>query len=173
MKNLLYISLFLLFVLSGCDENFHTWKELNEQWLVEQRGRLGQPADGEDEIIETMVLPSGVLVEVFHNGYGPVPKPSVDPINNTSSYVKVTYKGWLIDGTKFNDAENISMYLSNTIPGWQDALGRMRQGSHWRIYIPHDQGYGEEGSKGAYDNFSVPPYSTLIFDIDLVDVMNF
>lgn len=173
MKRILYISTFLLLLLSGCDEKFMTWKELNEQWIVDRKQTLGQPAEGEDEIIETMILPSGVLVEVFHNGYGPVPKPSNDPFHNTSSYVTVTYKGWLIDGTQFNDAENTGMYLGSTIPGWQDALGRMKQGSHWRIYIPADQGYGKEGSKGYFDNFSVPPYSTLIFDIDLVNVLNF
>jgi FKBP-type peptidyl-prolyl cis-trans isomerase len=48
----------------------------------------------------------------------------------------------------------------------------MPQGSHWKIYIPSHKAYGKTGSKGLYDNFSVPPYSSLIFDIELVDVVN-
>lgn len=172
MKNITYtfLAFCLLLSLNGCNEGFGTWKNLNEQWIAEKRNTLGS---GNPEIKETRILPSGVMIEVFHNGFGPIPKPSVDPTTEMSSTVVVTYRGYLVDGTKFNDAKNYSMQLSNAINGWQEALSQMRQGSSWRIYIPYSEGYDKEGSQDTYGNFVVPPYSTLIFDIDLVDVINY
>lgn len=171
MKNLIYTTLIILTAtLSSCNEGFKTWKTLNEEWIAEKVNTLGT---GDPDIIETRILPSGVLIEVYHNGFGAIPKPSQDPSTGYSSEIKVTYRGYLIDGTKFNDNENYTMYLSDAIQGWQDALSQMRQGSSWRIYIPYSEGYEDEGSMDGYENFVVPPYSTLIFDIDLVDVKNY
>ena len=92
-----------------------------------------------------------------------------------SSAIKVKYSGWLVDGTRFDytDSLGVSFYLSDVIEGWQEVISRMPQGSYWRVYIPHDKAYGASGSKGLYGNFSVPPYSTLIFDIDLMEVLNY
>lgn len=170
MKKMWCFLFAVVLFLPGCEE-FSTWKELNEEWIAEKRNTLGT---GDDEIIEKKILPSGVLVEVYHNGYGAIPKPSVDPDSGKpNSQVVVTYKGWLIDGTEFNDAEKVTLSLSETVQGWQDALGQMRQGSHWKIYIPYRLGYGKDGSKkSGSGNFIVPPYSTLIFEIDLIDVYN-
>lgn len=169
-KTVCNLLLIVVLLFSGCDD-FATWQELNEEWIAQKQNTLGE---GDDEIIEVRRLPSGVLIEVYHNGYGAIPKPSVDPDSNESnSKVLVTYKGWLIDGTMFNDAEEVTLSLSSTVKGWQEALSQMRQGSHWKIYIPAELGYGEEGSQNAStENFIVPPHSTLIFDIDLIDVYN-
>jgi FKBP-type peptidyl-prolyl cis-trans isomerase FklB len=90
-----------------------------------------------------------------------------------SSGVIVKYSGWLVDGTRFDYSDKASFYLHQVISGWQEAMALMPQGSYWRVYIPANKAYGESGSKGLYENFSVPPYSTLIFDIDLIDVKNF
>ncbi|MGM9805968.1 MAG: FKBP-type peptidyl-prolyl cis-trans isomerase [Candidatus Aphodosoma sp.] len=172
MKNIAYTFLlsFLLLAMDGCKEGFGTWKQLNERWIEEKRSTLGT---GDPDIKETRILPSGVMIEVFHNGFGPIPKPTVDPSTEMSSTVVVTYRGYLVDGTKFNDAANYSMQLSDAISGWREALSQMRQGSSWRIYIPYSEGYDKDGSQDAYGNFVVPPYSTLIFDIDLIDVTNY
>lgn len=172
MKQAIYSALILAIALltNSCNEGFGTWRKLNEDWLAEKSTTLGK---GDPDIIETRVLPSGVLIEVYHNGFGAIPKPSVDPSTEKSSTVVVAYKGLLIDGTEFDSSEETSMSLSNTIPGWQEALSQMRQGSSWRIYIPYSEGYDDEGSKDWADNFVVPPYSTLIFDIDLIDVINY
>jgi FKBP-type peptidyl-prolyl cis-trans isomerase len=118
-------------------------------------------------------LPSGVLIEKYHTGYGAIPKPSVDPVTQVSSVVVVKYTGWLVDGTRFDYNDKASFYLHQVISGWREAMSIMPQGSHWRVYIPSNKAYGESGSKGSYENFSVPPHSTLIFDIELIDVKNF
>jgi FKBP-type peptidyl-prolyl cis-trans isomerase len=168
MKKILFLFLVVL-VFVGCDERFMSWKEYNEEWLVAQRDKLGIDTN----VVETQILPSGVLIEKYHTGYGAIPKPSIDPVTQVSSGVIVKYTGWLVDGTRFDYNDKASFYLHQVIKGWQDAMSLMPQGSHWRIYIPYDQAYGKSGSKGAYENFSVPPYSTLIFDIELIDVKNF
>ncbi len=168
--NRIFLILFLpLLLLTGCDERFTTWKEYNEVWLENQKAKLGS----DPEVIEVMMLESGVLVEVYHNGYGAIPKPSVDPVTESSSAVRVRYKGWLVDGTLFDENDDATFALSGVVKGWQDALSQMRQGSHWRIYIPSHRGYGADGIKDWQDNFNVPPYSVMIFDIDLIDVRNY
>ena len=168
MKKILFLFLVVL-TFASCDERFMSWKEYNEEWIVAQEGKLGLDTN----VLEVEILPSGVLIEKYHTGYGAIPKPSVDPDLEVSSAVKVKYTGRLVDGTCFDSSESSSFYLSGVIEGWQEALAKMPQGSYWRIYIPHEMAYGEEGSKGTYGNFSVPPYSTLIFDIDLIEVLNY
>jgi FKBP-type peptidyl-prolyl cis-trans isomerase len=168
MKKILFLFLVVL-VFVGCDERFMSWKEYNEEWLVAQRDKLGTDTN----VVETQILPSGVLIEKYHTGYGAIPKPSIDPVTQVSSGVIVKYTGWLVDGTRFDYSEGASFPLSEVIEGWQEAFSLMPQGSHWKIYIPYNKGYGERGSKGLYGNFSIPPYSTLIFDVDLIEVKNF
>lgn len=170
MKKILFL-LFALVMLVACDERFMSWKDYNEEWIDAQRDKLG----ADTNVVEVEILPSGVLIEKYHTGYGAIPKPSVDPVAGVSSGVKVKYTGWLVDGTRFDytDSLGVSFYLSDVIEGWREAMARMPQGSHWKIYIPHEKAYGETGSKGLYGNFSVPPYSTLIFDVDLIEVFNY
>lgn len=172
MKHLYYI--FIAFAafcaLIGCDETFRTWKSLNEEWIVEKRLNLGK---GDTDIVDTRILPSGILIEVYHDGFGAIPKPSIDPDTKLSSSILVNFKGYLVDGTEFSSAEKYSMNLANAIEGWQQAMSQMRQGSSWRIIIPSHLGYGEEGTKDGSGNFGVPPHSTLIFDVELLDVINY
>lgn len=172
MKNIIYSTLLVIIaaITTSCNEGFGTWKSLNEQWFEEKKTTLGQ---GDTSIIATRVLPSGVMIEMYHTGYGPIPKPSLDPTTGVSSTIVATYKGYLVDGTKFNDAKEYAMSLSDAISGWQDALSIMPEGSSWRLYIPYSEGYSSTGSKTTNENFVVPPYSTLIFDIDLIKVYNF
>ena len=168
MKKIFFFFL-LLFTMYSCDERFVSWKDYNEEWLIAQRANLGKDTN----VVEVEILSSGVLIEKYHTGYGAIPKPSVDPSVGISSAVQVKYRGWLVDGTVFDFSEKATFYLSDVIPGWQEAMSKMPQGSHWRVYIPYYKGYGETGSKGLYGNFSIPPYSTLIFDIDLIEVVNY
>jgi FKBP-type peptidyl-prolyl cis-trans isomerase FklB len=168
MKKILFF-LFLVFALTSCDERFMSWKDYNDMWLESQRGKLGDDIN----VVETEILPSGILIEKYHNGYGAIPKPTVDPVTQVSSAVVVKYTGWLVDGTQFDHSEKSSFFLSQVIEGWQAVMSIMPQGSYWRVYIPSDKAYGEAGSRGLYENFSVPPHSTLVFDIELIDVVNY
>ena len=67
MKKILFLFLVVL-VFVGCDERFMSWKEYNEEWLVAQRDKLGTDTN----VVDTQILPSGVLIEKYHTGYGAI-----------------------------------------------------------------------------------------------------
>ena len=106
-----------------------------------------------------VTLPSGLQYEVLAAGSGPQPKPD--------DIVFAHYKGTHIDGREFDGTdptgEPASFPLRGVVPGWQEALPLMKAGAKWRIYLPAELGYGEEGSPPA-----IEPNEVLIFDIELL-----
>ena len=112
---------------------------------------------------EVTTLPSGLQYEVLQagnpNGMKPVPADTVE----------VDYIGTLIDGTEFDSSvkrgEHASFPLNGVIKGWTEILQQMTVGSKWKVFIPSELAYGERGAGG-----SIPPYSTLIFEITLYDI---
>ena len=101
---------------------------------------------------------SGLQYMVIKEGSGE--KPSLE------SKVTTHYHGTLIDGTVFDSSvdrgEPASFPLNGVIKGWQEGLQLMSVGSKFRFFIPYDLAYGERGTRG------IPPYSTLIFDVELI-----
>ena len=80
--------------------------------------------------------------------------------------VKVTYRGTLIDGTEFDKSEEpVELSINQVIPGWTELLKLMKVGDQITAYIPYDLAYGANGSGS-----SIEPFSTLIFDIKLLEV---
>lgn len=108
------------------------------------------------------VTASGLQYEVITQGSGATP--------TRTSKVKTHYHGTLIDGTVFDSSVNrgqpIDFPVNGVIAGWTEALQLMPVGSKWRLYIPHNLAYGERGA-GA----SIKPYSALIFDVELLDIV--
>lgn len=106
-------------------------------------------------------LPSGLQYKILKKGDGPKPA--------ASDKVKTHYHGTLIDGTVFDSSvqrgEPISFPVGGVIPGWVEALQLMPVGSKWRLFIPYQLAYGEQGSGPA-----IPPYSALIFDVELLGI---
>ncbi len=105
------------------------------------------------------VLPSGLQYKVIKQGTGAIP--------TASDRVKVFYKGSLIDGTVFetNEGKDAVVFgVGQVIKGWTEALQLMPAGSKWTLYIPYDLAYG------AQQAGSIAPFSTLIFDIELVSI---
>lgn len=88
------------------------------------------------------------------------------------SKVKVHYRGFLIDGTEFDNSyqrgEPIELEVGKgqVIPGWDEALQRMKKGEKAKIIIPSKIAYGERGAGGGI----IPPYATLIFEIELISI---
>ena len=84
---------------------------------------------------------------------------------------KVTthYRGTLINGQEFDSSykrgEPATFPVNGVIKGWTEALQLMKEGDKWRLYIPYDLAYGERGA-----GQDIPPYATLIFDIELIKV---
>ena len=105
---------------------------------------------------------SGLQYEVVEEGNGPVP--------TANDQVKVHYTGRLIDGTVFDSSiergEPATFGVTQVIPGWVEALQMMKAGSKWRLYIPSQLAYGPNGAGGA-----IGPNATLIFDVELLEVL--
>ena len=108
------------------------------------------------------VLPSGLQYEVIREGNGKQPK--------ATDRVRCHYEGTLIDGTLFDSSiqrgEPAVFGVNQVIKGWVEALQLMSEGAKWKLYIPSDLAYGANGAGEM-----IPPHSTLIFEVELIEVL--
>lgn len=106
-------------------------------------------------------LPSGLQYSIMKEGNGPKPK--------ETDIVKTHYHGTLIDGKVFdssvNRGEPVSFPLNGVIKGWTEALQLMPVGSKWKLFIPYNLAYGEQGSPPT-----IGPGETLIFEVELLSI---
>ena len=104
---------------------------------------------------------SGLQYQVLAEGAGKSP--------TTADRVTVHYTGKLTDGTIFDSSvqrgQPSTFRVNQVIPGWTEALQMMKEGDKWMLYIPHSLGYGERGYPPQ-----IPPFSTLIFEVELMKV---
>ncbi len=104
---------------------------------------------------------SGLQYEVIEEGSGDNPA--------ASDRVTVHYTGTLIDGTVFDSSRErgqpATFALNQVIPGWTEGLQLMKEGAHYKFYIPSELAYGERGAGDV-----IEPGSTLIFDVELLEV---
>jgi FKBP-type peptidyl-prolyl cis-trans isomerase FklB len=106
-------------------------------------------------------LASGLQYEVLSAGTGAMP--------TREDTIRAHYHGTLIDGTVFDSSyergEPAEFPVGGVIAGWTEALQLMNTGSKWRLYVPSELAYGEQGVG------SIPPHSVLVFDVELLDVV--
>ena len=125
-------------------------KEAGEKFLAENAKKEG---------VKTTA--SGLQYEVLKEGTGRKP--------TATDTVECHYEGFLLDGTLFDSSvqrgQTASFSLQQVIAGWTEGLQLMQEGAKFRFYIPYMLAYGESGA-GA----SIPPFSTLIFDVELIGV---
>jgi len=151
------------------DEMQSAFEEINDRMQAKEAVKHQELAgEGEAFLVENAkkagitVTASGLQYEVITQGSGAVP--------TATSKVKTHYHGTLIDGTVFDSSVNrgqpIDFPVNGVIAGWTEALQLMPVGSKWRLYVPHNLAYGERGA-GA----SIAPFSTLIFDVELIDIV--
>ena len=111
---------------------------------------------------EVTTTESGLQYEVLTTGEGEIP--------TAASTVRAHYHGTLIDGTVFDSSydrgEPTEFPVGGVIAGWTEALQMMTVGSKWRLTIPYQLAYGEQGAGGV-----IGPYATLVFDIELLDII--
>jgi FKBP-type peptidyl-prolyl cis-trans isomerase len=104
--------------------------------------------------------PSGLRYEILQPGDGTHPKPD--------QYVKVNYVGRLLDGTVFDRTDPslgpLDIKIGTVIPGWNEGVQQIGKGGRIKLYVPPSLGYGDVATGG------IPPYSTLIFEIELLDI---
>lgn len=108
-----------------------------------------------------VTLPSGLQYEVISEGTGATPA--------ASDTVRTHYEGTLIDGEVFDSSykrgQPAEFPVGGVIAGWTEALQLMKEGAKWRLYIPSELAYGARAAG------SIPPHSTLVFDIELLKVL--
>ncbi len=108
-----------------------------------------------------ITLPSGLQYEVIRAGTGDKPK--------ATDEVTVNYEGTLISGKKFDSSydrkQEAKFSLNGVIPGWTEGVQLMPVGSKYHFVIPYQLAYGERGA-----GQDIPPYSVLIFDIELIKI---
>jgi FKBP-type peptidyl-prolyl cis-trans isomerase FklB len=126
-------------------------KEAGEKYLAENAKKEG-----------VVTTKSGLQYKVLSEGTGRQPL--------AKDTVKCHYEGFLIDGTVFDSSvqrgEPATFPLQQVIAGWTEGLQLMKEGAKYRFFIPYRLGYGEGGA-GA----SIPPYATLIFDVELIQIV--
>ena len=126
-------------------------KEAGEKYLAENAKKEG-----------VVTTKSGLQYKVLQEGKGKQP--------TAKDTVKCHYEGFLIDGTVFDSSvqrgEPATFPLQQVIAGWTEGLQLMKEGAKYRFFIPYRLGYGEGGA-GA----SIPPFATLIFDVELIQVI--
>ena len=126
-------------------------KKAGEEFLTINKGKAG-----------VVTLPSGLQYQVLQNGEGAKP--------TASDKVKCHYHGTLINGTVFDSSvqrgQPAVFGVSQVIPGWVEALQLMSVGSKWRLFIPSELAYGEQGAGDV-----IEPNSTLIFDVELLEIV--
>ncbi len=108
-----------------------------------------------------VTLPSGLQYTILTTGTGPKP--------TLNDKVKCHYTGSLINGKVFESSytnnQPVVFGVGQVIKGWTEALQLMPVGSKWKLFIPSDMGYGDSGSG------PIPPGSTLVFDVELIEIV--
>lgn len=107
-------------------------------------------------------LEGGIQYQVIKEGDGKKPL--------LQQSVIAHYKGSLLNGKEFDNSfkrgQPFTAPLTALIKGWQVALTKMNEGSHWRIWIPSDLAYGDRGAGG-----DIPGGATLVFEVELLQVL--
>jgi FKBP-type peptidyl-prolyl cis-trans isomerase FklB len=126
-------------------------KKEGEAFLAENKKKPG-----------VVALPSGLQYKEIKAGTGKTPK--------ATDTVSTHYKGTLIDGTEFDSSykrgQPASFPVNGVIPGWTEALQKMKVGAKWQLFIPSELAYGENPQPGS----PIGPNSVLLFDIELLGV---
>lgn len=129
--------------------------------IAKQEGQAFLAINGKRAGVVT--LPSGLQYEIIKTGTDHT-KPTL------ASKIKFHYTGTLINGTKFESSldkgEPIIYPLGNLIRGWQEAIQLMTVGSKWKLFIPSELAYGDNGPP------NIGPGATLIFDVELLGIEN-
>ena len=148
--------------LNAATDLFRDKQQTNKAARVEKLTAAGRAFLAENKTKDGVITtPSGLQYKVLVQGDGEVPQ--------KTDKVKVHYEGRLIDGTVFDASskhgtEPSSFRADQVIKGWTEALTMMPVGSKWQLFIPQELAYGERAAG------QIPPYSTLIFDVELVGI---
>jgi len=179
-KKVLFLVVFAIvfYGVTSCKDEKENHKE---KWMITNTGAInairGNP---EYKEIKSLSNEGSIFYKVLKAGDGK------DPILFTS-YVQTYYKGWYIadypqyniksgntfDRLLFDDGPPLSFQVGygGLITGWVTALQRMVKGDKWEIWIPYQLAYGRDDYQKS-GRPPVPGYSTLVFELEVVNVSN-
>jgi len=139
------------------DKQAEAAKKLAEKNKKEGEAFLAE--NGKKEGVVT--LPSGLQYKEIQSGKGKTP--------NSGDTVETHYRGTLIDGTEFDSSykrgQTVTFPVNGVIPGWTEALQKMKEGDKWQLFVPSSLAYGERGA-----GREIGPNATLIFEVELIAV---
>jgi len=151
-----------LFTFNSCSKDDNNMKEYQE-YLEKQLNDNTQYLNENMKREGVVTTESGLQYEVLSLGDGEGKSPIA------TDYVRCHYEGTLIDGTMFDSSIKrgapSDFPLNGVISGWTEGLQLMKEGDKYRFFIPYYLGYGASGYA------TIPPYATLIFDVELIMVM--
>ena len=152
--NKFILALLLVVGLAGCKENnWLDWKAQNELWLLENAKKEG--------------------VQTTHTGLQYkciVPGEENTPRVDDGKIVTIKYSGKLITGYEFDASESYEDFVYAFVPGFTEGLKLMKEFGTYEFYIPYELGYGVKGAGTEGTSSHIPPYSTLIFRVELLNV---
>ena len=132
-------------------EKLKAEKEAGAKFLSENKNK-----EGVNE------LPNGIQYQVIKDGEGRQPK--------SNSTIKAHYRGSLLNGNEFDSSykrnQPFTARLTQLIKGWQEVIPLMKEGSIYRLWIPSDLAYGDNGTGG------IPGGATLQFDVELIQILD-
>jgi FKBP-type peptidyl-prolyl cis-trans isomerase FklB len=132
-------------------EKINAEKEAGAKFMSDNKNKTG-----------VTELPNGIQYEVLKEGEGRQPKPN--------STIKAHYRGCLLSGKEFDSSykrnQPFTARLTQLIKGWQEVIPMMKEGSTWRLWIPSNLAYGDNGTGG------IPGGATLQFDVELLQVLD-
>lgn len=124
-------------------------KAEGEKFLAENKGKTG-----------IVTLPSGLQYKVLAEGQGDSPK--------AEDSVTMNYRGTLLDGTEYDSSykrnQPATLRAGGVMPGWSEALLKMKPGAKWQLFIPSNLAYGERG------NQVIGPNATVLMDVELISI---
>ncbi len=143
-----------MFIMNACKDDFTDWKKLREGEIADRNEYLAK------NHITTKPKESGLYYIEVKKGSGLKP--------NEGRNVTVKYKGKFLNGEVFEESDSFSFPFGSQdiIKGWNEGIGYMRKGGKATLIIPSSLAYGPRGDQSG----TIPKYSTLIFDIELLNV---
>ena len=150
------------------EEMMATEKLFQEKMAAEQKAETTNNLEAAKAFLEENGKKPGVVTTDSGLQYTEV-KPGEGDKPQATSKGRVHYKGSLLDGTEFDSSykrgEPVEFQVNQVIPGWQEALQLMQPGAQYKLFIPPDLGYGDQG------NPRIPGNSLLIFDVELLEIV--
>lgn len=143
----LFLLLTIAMFISCKEDTYADWKILNDSKYA-----------AELAITDFTKKESGLNYHIIDSGQGKKP--------NLTSEIQVKYVGKLLLTNEVFDSRTTSLYLSEMIPAWQEAIPKIRVGGNIEFFCTYDLGYGSTGKS------TIPPYSILYFNVELLDAIN-